>query len=213
MALSNAYNTLGVALARLGRLREAVAHIERSMATAQAHGLLQTACRGYTNLGVLYSTLDPSRAIETCVNGLEMAKKIGDLGFQSRLYANLAVAYCALTDRCEERGIGAAQASIDLDRQLGQLDHLAIPLIILGQIYQCHGGDPALARQCYTEALRLAEEAGEPQLLFPCYDGLATLYLEMSDEAQAEQYMRKAQEVCEGAGLDPDSLMVLPFFC
>jgi adenylate cyclase len=213
VALSHAYNTLGVALARLGRLQEAVAHIERSMATAQAHGLLQTACRGYTNLGVLYSTLDPRRAIETCVNGLEMARKIGDLGFQSRLYANLAVAYCALTDRCEEQGIGAAQASIDLDRQLGQLDHLAIPLIVLGQIYQCHGGDPALARQCYTEALRLAEEAGEPQLLFPCYDGLATLYLEMGDEAQAEQYMRKAQQVCERAGLEPDSLVVLPFFC
>jgi adenylate cyclase len=211
VAISHAYNTLGVALARLGRLREAVAHIERSMATAQAHGLLQTACRGYTNLAVLYSTLDPGRAIETCLKGLEMARKIGDLGFQSRLYANLAVAYCALTDQCEERGIGAAQASVDLDRQLGQLDHLAIPLIVLGQIYQCHGGDPARALQCYTEALGLAEEAGEPQLVFPCYDGLATLYLEMGDEAQAEQYMLKAQQVCERAGLDPDSLIVLPF--
>ena len=211
VALSHAYNTLGVALARLGRLQEAVAHIERSMATAQAHGLLQTACRGYANVGVLYSTLDPGRAIETCLTGLEMARKIGDLGFQSRLYANLAVAYCALTDRCEERGIGAAQASIDLDRQLGQLDHLAIPLIVLGQIYQCHGGNPARALQCYTEALGLAEEVGEPQLLFPCYDGLATLYLEMGDATQAEEYMRKAQQVCERAGLDPDSLMVLPF--
>ena len=212
-AISHAYNTLGVALARIGSLEEAVAHIERSVAVAQAYGLLQVACRGYANLGVLYSTLDPSRAIETCVNGLEMAKKIGDLGFQSRLYANLAVAYCALTDRCEEKGIGAAQASIDLDRRLGQLDHLAIPLIVLGQIYQCHGGNSELARQCYSEALGLAEEVGEPQLLFPCYDGLATLYLEMGDESQAEQYLLKAQQVCERAGLEPDSLVVLPFFC
>ncbi|MBI3121274.1 MAG: AAA family ATPase, partial [candidate division NC10 bacterium] len=212
-AVSHAYNTLGVALARLGRLQEATAHIERSVAMAQAHGLLQAACRGYANLGVLYSTLEPSRAIETCVNGLEVAKKIGDLGFQSRLYANLAVAYCALTDRCEEKGMGAARAAIDLDRQLGQLDHLAVPLIVLGQIYQCHGGDPERARQCYTEALGLAEEAGEPQLLFPCYDGLATLYLEMGDETQAERYMHRAQQVCERAGLEPDSLVVLPFFC
>src|SRR5574341_320716 len=209
--VSQAYNTLGVALARLGKLQEAIAHIERSVAMAQAHGLLQAACRGYANLGVLYSTLDPSRAIDTCLNGLEMAKKIGDLGFLSRLYANLAVAYCAMTDECEERGIGAAQASVDLDRQLGQLDHLAIPLIVLGQIYQCHGGDPGRALQCYTEALGLAEGAEEPQLLFPCYDGLATLYLEMGDETQAEQYMLKAQQVCERAGLEPDSLVVLPF--
>ena len=51
----------------------------------------------------------------------------------------------------------------------------------------------------------------EPQLLFPCYDGLATLHLELGDEAQAEQYLLKAQQVCEQAGLDPDSLVALPF--
>ena len=46
-----------------------------------------------------------------------MAKKIGDLGFQSRLYANLAVAYCALTNRCDEQGVGAAHAANDLGAQ------------------------------------------------------------------------------------------------
>ncbi len=52
---------------------------------------------------------------------------------------------------------------------------------------------------------------GEPQLLFPCYDGLATLYLEMGDDAQAEEYLLKAQAVCQRAGLEPDALVVLPF--
>ncbi len=210
LATVHAYNTLGVALARLERPEEAAGHIERSVAVAQKHDLLQAACRSYANLGVLYSTLNPGRAIETCLNGLEVAKKIGDLGFQSRLYTNLAVAYCALTNRCDEQGIGAAQTAITLDRGLGQLDHLAVPLIVLGQIYQCHG-HPDLALTHYQEALSLAQQVGEPQLLFPCYDGLATMYLEMGDEAQAEEYMRKAQQVCEEAGLEPDSLAVLPF--
>jgi adenylate cyclase len=209
-AIAQASNTLGAALARLGRLDQAVASIERSVAVAQEHELLQAACRGLANLGVLYSTLDPGRAIETCVKGLETAKKIGDLGLQSRLYANLAVAYCTLTNRCDEQGIGAAQAAIDLDRRLGQLDHLAVPLIVLGQIYQCHG-EPERALDHYREAMGLAEEVGEPQLLFPCYDGLASLYLDMGEEEQAEQYMLKAQAVCERAGLDPDALVVLPF--
>lgn len=209
-AMAHALNTLGVAMARLGRPDEAAAHIERSVAVAQAQGLLQAACRGYANLGVLYSTLDSGRAIETSLNGLEVAKKIGDLGFQSRLYANLAVAYCTLTNRCDEQGIGAAESAIKLDRELGQVDHLAVPLIVLGQIYQCHG-EPQQALSHYQEALNLAEQVGEPQLLFPCYDGLAMLYLEMGEEAQAEQYMRKAQQVCDAAGLDPESLVVLPF--
>jgi adenylate cyclase len=207
---AHAYNTLGVALARAGRLGEAVDQIERSIRLAEAHDLLQAACRGYTNLGVLYSSLNPRRSIETCLRGLETAKKVGDLGFQSRLYANLAVAYCALTDRCEAEGIEAAQMAAELDRRLGLLDHLAVPLIVLGQIHQCHGEhDRALA--LYKEALDLAERIGEPQLLFPCYDGLATLYLDAGDQALAELYLAKSQEVCERAGLEPDALMVLPF--
>jgi adenylate cyclase len=208
--VSHACNTLGVALARTDRPREAVAHIERSIAVALGERLLQAACRGYTNLGILYSTLDPSRGISTCLEGLETAKRIGDLGVQSRLYANLAVAYCALTDRCEAEGIEAAQAAIELDRQLGHLDHLAVPLIVLGQIYQCHGDAPR-ALDCYREALGLVEATREPQLMFPCYDGLATLHLDLGDQAEAERYLILAQEVCEQAGLDPDSLVLLPF--
>jgi predicted ATPase len=209
-AVSHAYNTLGVALARVDRLDEAVRHIERSVDVAQTYGLLQAACRGYANLSVLYSTLDPGRAIETCGRGLELAKQIGDPAFQSRLYANLAVAYCALTNRCDGDGVAAAQAAIELDRQLGELDHLAVPLIVLGQIYQCHG-QPDLALRHYREALALAEEVGEPQLLFPCYDGLATLHLDLEDMVAAETYMQKARDVCERAGVEPDSLTVLPF--
>jgi adenylate cyclase len=210
--LAQACNTLGVALARTGRLPEAVEQIERSVGLAEARDLLQSACRGYTNLGVLYSSLDPRRGIETCLRGIETAKRVGDLGFQSRLYANLAVAYCALTDRCEAEGVEAAQTAIDLDRRLGLLDHLAVPLIVLGQIHQCHG-EHAQAFAMYQEALGLAEQVGEPQLLFPCYDGLATLHLDSGNQAMAEMYLARAQEVCERAGVEPDALMVLPFLC
>jgi len=209
---AEACNTLGVALARLGRPDEAVAQIESSVAQAEAAHLLQAACRGYTNLGVLYASLDPQRSIDTCLRGLETAKKVGDFGFQSRLYANLAVAYCALTDRCEAEGIAAAQAAASLDRRLGLLDHLAVPLIVLGQIHQCHG-DHAQAFAWYREALQLAEQIDEPQLLFPCYDGLATLYLDTGRPAEAEIWLTRAQAVCERAGLEPDALMVLPFLC
>jgi len=207
---AQALNTLGSALARLDRPEEAVAHIERSIGIAVDEGLLQAACRGYANLGVLYATLDPGRAIETCKTGLDTAKRIGDPRFQSRLYANLAVAYCALTNQCDIEGMRAAEAAIALDRQLGQLDHLAVPLIVLAQIQQCHG-DPNAALRYYEEARQLAEDIGEPQLLFPVYDGLGTLYLDLGDPKKAEDYLIQANEVCERAGLDRDALVVLPF--
>ena len=209
---AQACNTLGVALARLARTAEAVEQIELSVRQAEQNDLLQAACRGYTNLGVLYASLDPQRSIETCLRGLETARKIGDLAFQSRLYANLAVAYCALTNRCEAEGIAAAHTAASLDRRLGLLDHLAVPLIVLGQIHQCHG-DQERAFESYEEALQLAEQIDEPQLLFPCYDGLATLYLDAGDAVNAEAYLDKARAVCERAGLEPDALLVLPFLC
>ena len=209
-ATAEALNTKGVALARLGRSQEAVREVERSVAAAESADLFSAACRGYTNLSVLYTVVDPARAIEVCRRGLEVARRIGDLGFQARLLANIAVACCTFTDRCAAEGIPAAEEAIEIDRALDQREHLAVPLIVLGQIHQCHF-EPALAARYYNEALVVARETGEPQLLFPCYDGLATLSLDRDDLAEAERYFSLAQEVCSTHGLDPEALVVLPF--
>jgi tetratricopeptide (TPR) repeat protein len=209
-AAAEALNTKGVALARLGRGRDAVREVERSVAAAEAADLLSAACRGYSNLGVLYTTIDPAHAIEVCRRGLEVAHRIGDLGFQARLLANLAVACCTFTNKCDDEGVPAAEKAIELDRALDQREHLPVPLIVLGQIHQCHG-QPELAARCYNEALAVARETGEPQQLFPCYDGLATLYLDQGNVPEAERYFALAHEVCARHGLDPEALIVLPF--
>jgi len=50
-------------------------------------------------------------------------------------------------------------------------------------------------------------------LIVPCYDGLATICLDRGDHARAEEFMQKARLLCERAGLDPDTLLLLPFLC
>ncbi len=209
-AIAEALNTKGVALARLGRNQEAVHEVEQSVKVAEEAALLSPACRGYTNLGVLYTVVNPELAIKVCRRGLKIAERIGDLGFQARLLANLAVAYCTFTDRCAREGVPAAEKAIAIDRALDQRDHLPVPLIVLGQIHQCHD-EPDRARHYYNEALDVARESGEPQLLFPCYDGLAALNLDLDDMVEAERYFALAQEVCAKHGLDPQALVVLPF--
>ncbi|WP_377830531.1 adenylate/guanylate cyclase domain-containing protein [Bradyrhizobium lupini] len=209
-AIVESLNTKGVALARLGRHQEAVREVEQSVAAAEAAGLLNVACRGYTNLGVLYTIVDPAKAVEVCRRGLDVACRIGDLGFQARLLANFAVACCTFTDKCTEEGVPAAEKAIEIDRALDQREHLSVPLIVLGQIHQCHFR-PDLAARCYNEAIEVASETGEPQQLFPCYDGLATLNLDRGDMPEAERYFALAQDVCTRHGLDPAGLIVLPF--
>jgi adenylate cyclase len=211
-AVAHAMNTIGVALVRSGQVDAARQRIEDSVAVANQHGLLDVACRGYANLGVLYGMIEPKRAIQVSQTGLELASKIGAASLESYFYANLAAAYCVLTDDCKTDGLHAAQTAVDLDRELGQFDHLAVPLIVMAQIHQCQG-QLQQAHDAYREALALAEKAGEPQLLFPCYDGLATICLDRGDRNRAEEFMEKGREVCARAGIDPDTLLVLPFLC
>jgi len=211
-AIAQATNTIGVALARSGSLEAARERIERSLEAAQDLGLLDVACRAYANLGVLYSSVEPKRAIDVSLAGLEIASKIGAASLQSYIYANLAAAYCALTERCDSEGLEAANAAAAIDRELGQLDHLAVPLVVIAQIHQCRG-ELTQAESAYREALALAEKTGEPQLIVPCYDGLATIHLDRGDRVRAEEFMERARQLCERTGLDPDTLLLLPFLC
>ncbi len=74
--------------------------------------------------------------------------------------------------------------------------------------------EPARALRHYQEALALWRRSRPSRsLLFPCYDGLATLCLDLGDgEPRAERYMALAMDICTiRAGLDPDALIVLPF--
>ena len=84
------------------------------------------------------------------------------------------------------------------------------PRVVLGQIHQCHS-QPALALGFYDEALEVARETSEPQLLFSCYDGLATVNLDLDNLGEAERYFSLAQDVCARHGLNPEALVVLPF--
>ena len=209
--ISHAYNTWGVALARAGDIEEGAGFVARSLETALAHQLGAVACRAYTNLAVMYATIDHGRSLEYCRDGLALAHKIGDHLQQSWLYCTLAGGHCTLAGDYDE-GVRAAEAAVEIDERLGQRNHLPIPLIILAQVYQCRGDyDPSA--HYYKRALDVAETVGEPQLLFPCYEGLATLAIERGDEAEAEAWLTRSREVQETTGWSADTFLVLPFLC
>jgi adenylate cyclase len=209
--ISHAYNTWGVALARAGEIERGAELVTRSLETALARQLGAVACRAYTNLAVMYATLDHARSVEYCREGLALAQRIGDQLQQSWLYCTLAGGHCTLSGDYEG-GVRAAEAAVELDRRLGQRNHLPVPLIILGQVHQCRG-DYERSAACYGEALEVAEAVGEPQLLFPCYDGLATLAIERGDEEEAERWLARSREVQAATGWSSDTFFVLPFLC
>jgi adenylate cyclase len=209
--ISHAYNTWGVALARAGEIEQGAELVAKSLDTALASQLGAVACRAYTNLAVMYATIDHARSVDYCREGLALAQRIGDQLQQSWLYCTLAGGHCTLAGDYDG-GVRAAEAAVELDRRLGQRSHLPIPLIILGQIHQCRG-DYERSAGSYREALDVAEAVGEPQLLFPCYDGLATLAIERGDEEDAERWLARSREVQTATGWSSDTFFVLPFLC
>ena len=159
----------------------------------------------------MYGPIDRERALGYTRDGLALAQKIGDQLQQSWLYCTLASGHCSINGDYDE-GVRSAEAAIELDRRLGQLSHLPVPLIILAQVYQCRG-DFSQSEQYYKEALALAEPIGEPQLLVPCYDGLATLAIERGDEEDADAWLTKCRAVQEATGWTSETFLVLPFLC
>ncbi len=209
--VANASNTLGLAVAREGDLEDGAAWVTRSLQTALAHHLGTVACRAYTNLAVMHTTLDQARSEQYCRDGLVLAERIGDQLQQAWLYCVLAGGYCTIVGDYDQ-GVQAAEAAAQLDERLGQQNHLPVPLIILGQIHQCRG-DYTRSEQFYRRALAVAESVGEPQLLVPCYEGLATLAVERDDEAEAEQWLAKSRQVQQATGWTSDTFQILPFLC
>jgi class 3 adenylate cyclase/tetratricopeptide (TPR) repeat protein len=209
--VAEASNTLGVARARAGQVDLGIAAIERSLATALAAGLGSVACRAYTNLAVMLAPVDHRRSAEYCRAGLALAEKIGDQLQQSWLYCALAGGHCTVAGEYDE-GVRAAEAAAELDERLGQRSHLPIPLILVAQIYQCRG-ETRESGERYRRALAVAEPIGDPQLLVPCYEGLAVVAIEDGDEAAAEEWLGRSRAMQEKTGWGEDSFLVLPFLC
>jgi adenylate cyclase len=209
--ISEAWNTIGVARARCGDLEGGVAALERSLDLARAHEQVAATLRACVNLSVLQATLDPERAESCYLEGLHLAREVGDLSSETWLLCTVASRAC-MRGADYERGVEAAEASIELDRRMGKMNHLPIPLILLAQIQQCHGNMEASERH-YREALELARRIGEPQLLLPCLDGLAQIALLGGDEDGADRLLDEAREVERASGWSEETCLLLPFLC
>lgn len=207
---SLAATTLGIALARTGDLKAGLGSVEQALAVAKQHSLPMATARATINLAVLYSIEDPFRAAKLSEEGLAEAERIGAVALLPWFHTTLAGSLnaCALD---YDSSTGSAQRAIELDRRLGLRSHLPVSLIVLAQGQQCQGRF-AEAEASYLEALSIAEELGDPQILFPCLEGLGMLSLEQEQVERGQAYLARARKVCDDAGVSIDEMVLLPFF-
>ncbi|MFY0581434.1 tetratricopeptide repeat protein [Cystobacter fuscus] len=198
-----AYNNLGAALTKAGRLseaREALSHAQRLYAKTLGPHHLETG-NALHNLGILaQKTADEAAAVVYFQGALE-AREAGSRRETldvAMTYATLGASYCHLHDYA--RCLSAYERALDIRREIlgphhtdvaASLEDVAQVLLALGR--------PGEALEHYQLALRTVEAAKEQvpyQLVVPL-NGMGEVLLAQGKRAEALPYLQRALALAE----------------
>ena len=189
---------IGVALARSGQLEAARARIEQCVALALEHGCSTSRAAGTPTSASSTRTIEPKRAIDRVVDGLELATKIGAFRFRPTC--------TRISPPRTARSPTAAKRRARCRKSRREHRPRAGPARPSGGAADRHRANPPVPGRAAAGAGRLSGRActrrksGEPQLLFPCYDGLATIHLDRGDLNGPRSTCRRLRISVERAG-------------
>ncbi len=177
--------------------------LEESLSISVEHQLEDANCRAYVNLGSMYHHLysDNVRSKEAYLKGLELAKKVGYLNYESFLEAELALyAYLPLGEW--DKAIETASHSLRIALELGSELHTAKSLTPLA-VANLYRGNIMRAEEYLAKAYPLAEKSQWTEIIYFCCLALGELHLRKSDFPEAARYLLRGQEVSLKEGFPP----------
>jgi tetratricopeptide (TPR) repeat protein len=157
---------LGTAHARLGETRTAIEQYEQALAIAREIGDRRNEGNWLGNLGAAYAALgEVGQAIAQHEQALAIAREIGDRRGEGNHLGNLGIAYADLGELLPEGdrpgAIGYYEQALAIAREIGDRWGEGAHLANLGNAYKILG-DPARARECWTQALAIFEAIEDP---------------------------------------------------
>jgi class 3 adenylate cyclase/tetratricopeptide (TPR) repeat protein len=159
--VADALITKGTALASIGRLVEGAALVDVGGRLAEDRGLVITRLRGLNNLSVVTADSDPAEALRATLEGLALARRVGNEGWTRGFVGNLG--YAAL--RSGEWDLGAREMRAALEDDLEPGDSVLI-LNNLISIVAFRGEDPASLMAALERACEDLPEQQARALLF-----------------------------------------------
>jgi predicted ATPase/KaiC/GvpD/RAD55 family RecA-like ATPase len=196
--VANTYIDLAMISARTGEnWKLSVDYCERALKIALDNGYMETALRAYVDLSQTLPAEEHDRTLDLQQKGLELAKKVGHVAYQSWISENLADVYAWMGDMDKAKLL--AEESLALDRKSGEMTHLASSLATLGFIHQILG-ELDKSERCYSEALNLSQKSNEIQPILNIYRLLGLFHFDKGEFIKAREFWEKQYETSEKAG-------------
>jgi class 3 adenylate cyclase/tetratricopeptide (TPR) repeat protein len=165
--LADVLVTKGTALTNIGRTREGIGVIEIGERLARAIGLSRTELRGLINRIVTSSDFDPRAAREAALDGLALARRIGDRQWMLQFLTGSGFGAFALGEWDE--AISLWQSALAEDPEAA--DRL-LPYFFLAVVAAARGEPIDGAAE---EIVRLAAQVSDPQITWASIDGPASI--------------------------------------
>ncbi len=149
--------TRGTALGNMGRMHEAIALLQGASRFAEDHELSLAQLRAYNNLGHLLAFDDHPGAMEACRSGMELADRLGEVGF----LVSFAWAVAAYLDR-DGRFVEAQRVRDDVRDRFELPHHDLLWYELADAMARVERGDAAAIPEAYDLAQRSLDD-GNPQ--------------------------------------------------
>ncbi len=203
-AASRAHGIFGRVFGRIGDAEKARENLERSVELARGSDRTE-AVRALLTLGyhLEVSEADYPGATQAYREALELAVELGDLPSQVELHA--ALAQLAVNRADWEEATRATEASTELAEREGLTGKLCFPYVIRGALRWREGDWEGAAEIC-RRAHELGEQVGRSEVAYSALFWLAAALRDSGDHGGAETELSRALDLCERAGLIPQSL-------
>ncbi|MGZ5341482.1 MAG: adenylate/guanylate cyclase domain-containing protein [Solirubrobacterales bacterium] len=203
-AASRAHGIFGRVFGRIGDAEKARENLERSVELARSSDRTE-AVRALLTLGyhLEVSEAEYGGATEAYREALAIAVELGDLPSQVELHA--ALAQLAVHRADWEEADAAEAASSELAEREGLTGKLCFPFVIRGALRWREGDWDAAVETC-RRAHEVGEQVGRSEVAFSALFWLAAALRDSGDTGGAETELSRALDLCERAGLVPQSL-------
>jgi tetratricopeptide (TPR) repeat protein len=203
-AASRAHGIFGRVFGRIGDAEKARENLERSVELARDSDRAE-AVRALLTLGYHLEVSEAEYEGSTAAyrEALELAIELGDLPSEVELHA--ALAELAVQRADWEEAAASSEASTRLAEREGLTGKLCFPLVIEGALAWREGRWEAAVDAC-RRAHDLGEQVGRSEIAYTALFWLAAALRDSGDFAGAETELSKALDLCERAGLIPQSL-------
>jgi tetratricopeptide (TPR) repeat protein/KaiC/GvpD/RAD55 family RecA-like ATPase len=194
---------LGTIFSFAGDLKKARECHERALKIALDNGYTETALRAYNNLAIALPPEEREQALEYCEKGYELAKKTGEIHYQSWIGVQLVSRYFGMGNMA--KAMTLAEDSVALDTKTGNMPNLALSKGALG-VGLFMLGDWDKSEQYLKEALSLAQKLKQWQQEEGNYGFLGWLHFGKEEYHKALEFLEKANAVYDKAGDEYDKM-------